>query len=88
MTLKVLKPHLPILSLEPKTGDRNWENGMSWGRVYAALQRHLVAWHSGQTIDEESGMPHLWHAGCCIAFLITYEKRQIGEDDRPSSTVR
>ena len=65
-----------------KYTDRNWEKGMKWGRVYAALQRHLLAWHSGETADPESGMSHLWHAGCCIAFLITYEQRNIGEDDR------
>ena len=81
-TLKVLKPHLPISSLEPKTGDRNWEKGMKWGRVYGALMRHLWAWWRGEKADPETGMSHLWHAGCCIAFLITYEQRGIGEDDR------
>ena len=65
-----------------KYSDRNWEKGMKWGRVYAALQRHLLAWHSGEEKDPESGMSHLWHAGCCVAFLITYEQRGIGEDDR------
>lgn len=32
--------------------------------------------------DEETGYSHLWHAACCITFLLTYEMRQIGEDDR------
>jgi hypothetical protein len=65
-----------------KYNPRNWEKGMDWGRVYAALQRHLTAWQAGETNDEESGMPHLWHAACCIVFLLTYEQRGIGEDTR------
>jgi hypothetical protein len=62
---------------------RNWERGMRWGRCYAALQRHLSAWWDRDICDEETKFSHLWHAGCCILFLIAYEIRGIGEDDRP-----
>ena len=75
-----------------KYADRNWEKGMSWGRVYGALMRHLWAWWGGKgpttksflfgDLDAETGKSHLWHAGCCIAFLIAYEERSIGTDDR------
>ena len=65
-----------------KYSDRNWEKGMSWGRVFGAIMRHLWAWWGGEKNDAESGLPHLWHAGCCIAFLIAYEDREIGTDDR------
>lgn len=65
-----------------KYGDRNWEEGMDWGRIYGALQRHLTAWWGGQDKDKETGYSHLWHAFCCVAFLITYEHRKIGKDDR------
>ena len=75
-----------------KYSDRNWERGMGWGRVFAALMRHLWCWWGGQApvrrnfifgeVDEETGFSHLWHALCCLAFLITYEQRGIGEDDR------
>ena len=65
-----------------KYDDRNWEKGMKWSRVYGALLRHLTAWDKGEEKDPETGRSHLWHAGCCIAFLITYEMRGIGEDDR------
>lgn len=68
-----------------KYSDRNWEKGMDWGRVYGALQRHLNAWWSGEKKDSETGKSHLWHAACCITFLITYELRGIGHDSRPSS---
>lgn len=66
-----------------KYEDRNWELGMKWSRVYGALLRHITAWWDGEEDDPESGMPHLWHAGCCAAFLITYAERGVGEDDRP-----
>lgn len=68
-----------------KYADRNWELGMDWGRVYAALQRHILAWWSGQSRDPETGLSHLHHAACCIAFLQTYEARDIGEDTRPKT---
>lgn len=65
-----------------KYGDRNWEKGMSWGRLFGALMRHSWAWWRGEDKDSESGYSHLWHAGCCLIFLITYEARKIGKDDR------
>lgn len=68
-----------------KYAPRNWENGMAWSRPFAALQRHLTAWWEGEKADAETGMSHLWHAGCCIVFLIAYEIRSTGEDDRPST---
>ena len=66
-----------------KYAERNWEKGMSWSRVYSALLRHLTAWFEGEKKDSETGYSHLWHAGCCILFLISYEIRNIGNDDRP-----
>ena len=54
---------------------RNWEHGIAYSRVFAALQRHLWAWWNGEDEDPESGLSHLAHAGCCLMFLLTYEKR-------------
>lgn len=71
-----------------KYGERNWEKGMSWSRIYGALQRHLTAWEAGEECDEETGKSHLWHAGCCVLFLISYEARDIGKDDRPAVKTR
>lgn len=68
-----------------KYGDRNWELGMAWSRPYAALMRHMLAWWSGEEFDRETKRSHLWHAGCCIAFLIAYEMREVGTDDRPDT---
>ena len=66
------------------TGERNWEKGMNWGRPYAALRRHMAAWWGGEDNDPETGMSHLWHACANIAFLIAFEARKIGKDDRPT----
>ena len=75
-----------------KYAARNWEKGMSWGRVFGALMRHLWAWWGGVgpttenfvfgVLDEETKMSHLWHAACCLMFLVAYEQRKIGTDDR------
>lgn len=67
-----------------KYAPRNWEKGMAWGRVFAALMRHMWAWWGGENTDKETGLSHLAHAGCCIAFLIAYEQRKVGNDDRPA----
>jgi hypothetical protein len=69
-------------------GDRNWEEGTKWGRYYASAMRHLNAWWGGEDCDPDTGLPHLWHAACCISFLVTYEMRDIGRDDRsPLSNI-
>ncbi len=62
---------------------RNWENGADYSRFFSALMRHLTAWWGGERSDPETGLPHLAHAGCCILFLIAYEARGLGRDDRP-----
>ena len=71
-----------------KYGERNWELGMKWGRPYAALRRHMGAWWNGENTDPETGMSHLWHAACCIAFLVAFEARKTGTDDRRGSNVQ
>lgn len=66
-----------------KYSDRNWELGFDWGRSVAALKRHLTAWEAGQENDFDDGLPHLWHMLTNAAFLVTFEARAIGNDDRP-----
>lgn len=39
-------------------------------RYYDALQRHLFAYQKGETLDPESGLHHLAHAGCCLFFML------------------
>ena len=42
-------------------------------RYFDAMQRHTWAWKRGETLDPESGMPHLAHAVCCMMFLLELE---------------
>lgn len=60
----------------------NWAKGMRWSRLAGAAMRHLLAWLMGEDKDPESGLSHLAHLGCCVVFLITYEARSLGTDDR------
>lgn len=66
-----------------KYAPRNWEKGMAWHRPFRACIGHMWDWWRGAGPDAETGKSHLWHAACCIMFLIAYEARGIGEDDRP-----
>ena len=44
-----------------------------------ALYRHWLAYLSGEEIDPESGMSHLWHMACNLDFLIEREANPYGE---------
>lgn len=49
----------------------NWEHVEQWDeRYYDALIRHLEAWRAGEYFDEETSLPHLAHAACCVVFLL------------------
>lgn len=68
-----------------KYAPRNWEKGMAWHRPFSALMRHMWAWWRGEDLDPETGLSHLGHASCCLMFLIAYQARRLGADDRPSA---
>jgi hypothetical protein len=59
-----------------KYADHNWRHGYEWGKSYAALQRHITAFWDGETVDEESGLNHLAHAGFHIFALLTWFAEQ------------
>lgn len=39
------------------------------------MWRHLIAYQEGEELDEESGLPHLWHAACNMAFILEMESK-------------
>ncbi len=66
-----------------KYGDRNWEKGMSWGRAFGSLMRHLWDWFWGVEADDEDGLHPLAHGAFRVFQLLAYSLRGIGTDDRP-----
>lgn len=66
-----------------KYGDRNWELGMDWARLFGAMSRHTWAWYRGEDTDSESGKSHLAHAVCCLLMLLEYAHTKKGRDNRP-----
>lgn len=70
-----------------KYGERNWEKGIAYSRLYRALLHHILAWWSGEKVDPESGFSHLAHAACCVIFLLSFTLRESNQlDDRPNNT--
>lgn len=65
-----------------KYGAQNWRKGIAWSRVYAAVQRHLLAWQDGETEDPETKISHLAHASCGLMFLLEYAQTHGELDDR------
>lgn len=60
-------------------GAEKYGTAESWRRVEPeryrdAALRHLMAYlKDPKSVDEESGLRHLWHAECNLAFLIALE---------------
>lgn len=45
-------------------------------RYYDAAMRHIDDWWNGSEIDEESSLPHLAHAMCCLLFLMWFDDQE------------
>ena len=65
-----------------KYDTRNWEEGLEYGRLFGALQRHIWAWWGGEDLDPESGLPHIEHALCCLSMLNEMRIKRPDLDDR------
>lgn len=66
-----------------KYGDRNWEKGLRWGRLFRAAVSHLFAFWRGEYADHESGLPHLAHAAASVLMLLDTTRMHPTLDDRP-----
>ena len=61
-------------------GNRKYKDSNSWKRVEKeryvdAMFRHLLKYiNDNKSVDSESGLPHLWHLACNVAFLCEMEK--------------
>jgi len=57
-----------------KYGSYNWRSsGVDTEIYYDAILRHLIAWRDGESLDPESGAPHLAHVMACAAILMDAE---------------
>lgn len=65
-----------------KYGEYNYREGLKQSRVWDAIERHLGQWSDGQDNDEESGLPHLAHAGAGIIMLLDLVRLHPNLDDR------
>lgn len=63
-----------------KYGDASWRR-VEASRYEDALHRHLHAWRMGERNDRESGIHHLAHALCNIAFMLELSLDKDDADD-------
>ena len=54
-------------------GDRNWEQGIKYSRVFGAMLRHAWKWWWGETHCPKDGQHHLASVLACAMFLIHYD---------------
>lgn len=66
-----------------KYGRHNWQLGLSFIEVLDSMRRHINAWHGGEDIDAESGLPHLAHAATNALMLLELSQLRPSYDDRP-----
>lgn len=64
--------------------ENNWRKGLLLSQLYASLQRHLLAFWSGEDLDPKSLLPHLDHAAARLAMLIELYEVYPELDNRPA----
>ena len=70
-----------------KYGDAESWKSVEVERYRDALFRHLISYIENPTgVDNESGMPHLWHVACNVAFLCELEKENLNVGKEFSNT--
>jgi len=71
-----------------KYGRHNWRDaGISASVYYDAALRHLFSWWEGETIDPESGLPHLAHAMASLCIVLDATDQGKITDDRPKASA-
>lgn len=77
---------VPVSLIEAVTavrmyGNEKYHDPENWRQVEPqryqdALYRHWLSYLKGEQCDPESGLPHLWHLACNVAFLIEMEGKE------------
>lgn len=68
-----------------KYAPNNWRKGIALSRLNRAAKGHIIAFNDGEDLDPESGLNHLFHAGCCLMFAAWMLKHRPDLDDRYKS---
>lgn len=57
-------------------GDKNWKT-VEPQRYWEAVLRHVVAaWDDYNAVDPESGLPHIDHIACNLAFIMALREQK------------
>jgi len=65
----------------------NWEDGIEYSRIIAAIKRHRNAIEMGEDYDEDSGLLHAAHLYCEAMFLLHFQLMgRLDLDDRRKYT--
>ena len=71
-----------------KYGAFNWRRNSVLSSVYvSAALRHIHSYFDGESVDPESGQPHLAHARACMGILLDAMDTGNLVDDRPTPGV-
>lgn len=65
-----------------KYGDNNWKKGMPYSEVLNSLERHLIQFKKGENIDPDDGLSTMAKIAVNSLFLVYYQLKGIGNDDR------
>lgn len=78
---------LALLDGACKYRRHNWRiAGVRSSVYYDAAMRHLTRWWEGETVDPDSGIPHLGHAMACLIILLDADLAKKLTDDRPPAS--
>ena len=77
-----------VLTVSADRLGRDWEKGCEWHRPFASAHRHMSAWWRGERVDEGTNQPHLACAIAQLLFLLAYEQRGHGVDDRSPNEAK
>jgi hypothetical protein len=59
----------------------NWKT-VEPERYRDAMMRHMCAYLDNPSgVDDESGLPHLWHLACNVAFLCALEAKELSDSE-------
>lgn len=74
---------LGLLDGALKYGRANWRVAGVRASIYVdACRRHLAKWFEGETVDPDSGLPHMSHALACLAIIVDAQAAGKLNDDR------